>query len=231
MAHPMQESLLEAALREGIWEVGVDLRFASGKPANNKFDWEKLFKNPEDYSNPNSSANFELSPAGELIVGNLVEIVDISAPNLLAGPPSGGQRLAMYIGRALNVPVARFEKVPTEPGRKDFKYETDTDKQLILASSRIGLVEDAVTEFTSTNGLIRHISEIVSEEATGDNSSDNQIPPQVCSISAIHYRGDALTRQNVGPLFNCVIDFRVPNLLTTDHPIYQKYGKFAIGKL
>lgn len=228
MAHPMQESLLEAALREGIWEVGVDLRFASGKPANNKFDWEKLFKNPEDYSNPNSSANFELSPAGELIVGNLVEIVDISAPNLLAGPPSGGQRLAMYIGRALNVPVARFEKVPTEPGRKDFKYETDTDKQLILASSRIGLVEDAVTEFTSTNGLIRHISEVLGEEGSSDGSS---VPEQICSISAIHYRGDNQARQSVDTLFESVIDCHVPNLLTPDHPVYQKYGKFAIGKL
>jgi hypothetical protein len=231
MAHPQQEQLLESALGEGIWEVGVELQFASGKPANNKFDWEKVFKHPEDKSDPHRPENYELSPAGEIIVGNLVEIVDIGAPNLLAGPPTGGQRLAMYIGRVLNVPVARFEKVPSSPGSKDFKYESARDKELILTSSRISLVEDAVTEFTSTLGLMRHIASVLAEQDPESLNANNLTPEQIIAIYAVHYRGDDKTRQNIDVPFECIIDCHVPNLITPDNPVYQKYGKLALGSL
>lgn len=217
MAIHEQDFLIEAAFREGIWQVGIETRFASGKVANNRADWEGLFVNQEDQNNPYADQNFELTEAGKFIVPHLVEMVDVDAPDLVGGVPTGGQRFAMVVGRELTIPVVRFKKVKDEPGLKTYDFETPEDRAKLEEANQVDFIEDATTEFTSLVGL----SEL--EQGTPGEREVN--------VRAIHRRDDGTNEKELPHPIDWLIELKMPNIITPDHPTFQKWGHLAKGEL
>lgn len=208
----------EAALSEGIWQVGIDVTFASGKKANNKIDWEQVFVYQEATADPQHPRNFQLTSAGKLVVGQMAEMIDRFKPDLLAGVPTGGQRFAMAIGRELDVEVARLKKVKNEPGLKTYDYETPDEREKVEQSSRLTLVEDATSEFTSLRGAIQLVDATEGE--------------RVLEVTAIHRRDDGSNELPIDvPIDWLIADAPIPNLLTPDHPTFQRFGHLAVGQL
>lgn len=210
-----QDQIVEAAFREGIWEVGIDVTFASGKQANNKVDWERLFVNSEDRRKPANSANFEVTPAGLVVVSALLEMTDEFAPDVLVGVPSGGQRFARAVGRVLQIPTIEIMKLRNEPGHKTYQYMTGGDHVLAEGAERLFVIEDATTEMTSLSGLCDLI-----EGAHGDRE---------VAIGAVQRRDDGSNERQLPYPIDWLIELPMPNMIDRQHPTYQRWGHLAIG--
>ena len=216
MGHPNQELLFQRSLEEGIWEVNVDAVFASGDRANNKVDWSKLFLLDEDLNDVNDPLNFALSPAGELIVGTLVEVTDEFAPDLLIGVPSGGQRFATAVARVLGIQVARLKKVASQPGQKNFAFEDLYSQTLVEDSNRVAIIEDVTTKNTSLAGVLR-VPGVSQKEL---------------HLQAIQRRDDGSNELVLPFAVNWLIDkWPIPNVISSDNPTYKKWGYLALGEL
>ncbi len=219
MALAEQDFIIDAAFKEGIWRVGIDppITFASGKEANNKVDWEGLFSFPEDPSNLNAGINFELSAAGSLVAGVLLEVVDQYAPDAVGGVPTGGQRYGRWVARELGIPFIRTEKDTNEPGIKTYRFADETERAKAMDSRRLAVIEDATTEFTSLVGYLALILETPGEREVG--------------IRAIQRRDDGANELELPEAVDIewLIELAMPNMMTAEHPAFRRWGHLAVG--
>ncbi len=132
------EQIKRAVLKAGVWQFG-DYVFASGKPANNKFEMPLALKD---------------EAAKKLVLKALGELALEYEPEALWGVPSGGQEFAHEIGTQLGLPVVYLQKRETQ-GFKAVDYLLPRDRALAIRTNRLVGIEDVINEGTSITRTLR----------------------------------------------------------------------------
>jgi hypothetical protein len=174
-------------------------RFASGKVANNKLEMPEALR---------------YQPSRRLLIGRMGQVIVDHGVRLLWSIPTGGDDYADALTKefGLEAPI-RLRKVSAEPGRKVFAYNTPQDEARVLAGDKLIGVEDLTTELTSTDGAL-------------------QVPglrERTIGMVAAWRRGSPEQERDVHMPYEYAVEAPVPNIITTDHPFWQRWGHLAVG--
>lgn len=174
-------------------------RFASGKVANNKLDMPEALHHP---------------PARKLLIGRMGEVVMRYGIRQLWSVPSGGDDYADELTTDYDLlPPIRLRKVGAGPGWKTFAYATPDDEARALAADALIGVEDLTTELTSTAGGLAVAG----------------LRERTMCMMAAWRRGSPELERDVGVPVAYAIEAEVPNIITPDHPFWQRWGHLAVG--
>ncbi len=176
---------------------------------------EFVFASGEEANNKlDAEALVEHTSQYVYVLSELGRIARQWEPKALVGVPRGGQRLASDLGLMLNLPVIELEKEDTTPGRKTFRYADERDKHLAATAGPIVALEDVTSEMTSLDGMLQL----------------PELREHVVAVSAIWRRGRVETERELGVPITWLIEEPLPNVIEADHPFYQEYGLFAVGR-
>jgi orotate phosphoribosyltransferase len=130
----------DAIVRSGVLTKGHFI-FADGGHATTKLEMDCLWDH-EDHL--------------ETIVRFLAQADGLPPADIILGVPVGGQRLAseLRMRGLVSVPLARLERVPGG-AKQDFRFLTETDRQLAQSAKSIRIYEDVVTTGSSVAGVVR----------------------------------------------------------------------------
>lgn len=183
----------KAVLLADCLELGK-FKYASSQKANNKLNLDHLYEHPLHL---------------RTVLTQLGNIALRFEPDLLVGVPAGGTVLADkltddgYVG----VFTANLRKEVDEDGLKTFGYETDEDADLIMASSRIVVVEDVFNKLISTRGVL----------------ALPEIHKRAVGVVGVWDRGKHPARISADVPLEALVSQYIPNYLREKDKIYQ-YG-------
>lgn len=194
------EQARQDILTAGVWELG-EYVFAGNNEANNKLEMERLLNQPE-------KAELVLNLLGGLAIGSSFY------PDAIWGVPNGGQEFAKVLGKRLKVPVVLLakDKVNSSPGEKRFKFRSDEDEAIVDAAQNMVAVEDVTTKLTSLDGALQN----------------PKLAKKTNYIVAIWRRGTEVIERKLYVPILWIIEEPLPNIITPDHPFYQRYHDLAV---
>ncbi len=142
MGHIVRKTVLDA----GVLEIG-SFNFA-GDPegtekANNKLNFDKLFKNPT---------------ALRKVARFLGSVAALYEPQALIGIPEGGENLAEAVNlySEITLPLVLLDKDEENSTHehKLFTFRDFNDQDLLDSVKRVVIVEDVFNKFTNTRGVL-----------------------------------------------------------------------------
>jgi hypothetical protein len=157
-------------LRKGILEICFDsyeepISFASGEPANNKLDLERLSHNE--------------SLIGAVAVAAVTNLVRPHQPDLIVATPKGANWLARRVAWALGEKALLLEK---DKISKEFSYG-EHGQQSVEKSRRLVIVDDVLNHLTNTGkvyempGVAERTQAIIGVwDRNPDRVTDIQVP-------------------------------------------------------
>jgi hypothetical protein len=148
----------------------------------------------------------------EMFLSTLGALALSYEPDGLWGVPSGGQQFAIELGHMLDLPVVKLKKVSSLPGHKTFQFATPEDEVAAKKAARLAAIEDVTNEFTSLKGAL-------------DNS---ELRRKTYGVASGWRRGHHGQAHGFFMPIKWVIEAPLPNIITPDHPFYQKYGHRAV---
>ncbi len=191
----------EDILNAQTWSYGVNVTFASRKPANNKLDIERL-----------------ALPQYRAVYSNLLVamgcLVTKHEHEMLWGPPKGGQNIARHLGQILEVEVAELEMIgEDEQGFKQFGFVSTKERLKARRKKKIG-IEDASNEFTTILSCLKL----------------PEIRDGTTAIVNAWRRGEPGTEQPLpeGVVIEEVVHEPIPKIITPNHAFYQENAHRAL---
>lgn len=127
----------EALLTAGVFVEG-DFTFASGKRASLKADAEQLCSHPKQL---------------QTILGFFATHPCVQEADTLLFVPEGMRKFVTILGNELDKPVAKTIRKPGSTSKYDFIFESQTDKDLALASEKPVICEDVVSTLGSVAAI------------------------------------------------------------------------------
>lgn len=133
-------SARQAVLDAGVLVTGHFV-FADGDHARQKLEMDNLWGHPES-----------LSTVLEL----LGKAKGLPPADVIIGVPTGGQDLAAELVKRqlVSAPIARLERIPGG-GKKDFRFASPADEQLVRQAASVRIYEDVVTTLSSVAAVVK----------------------------------------------------------------------------
>lgn len=196
----IERAFLDAAFER--YDTEADGPFASGKPANNKLNADRIATGSNLYWRINYGfADWVMA-----------EFPDPSQIGCIVGLPKGGTRFAEatseVLAPAYHIPVAYLKKLPDAGEGKRFAPVTAADEVLLRNAKQIAALDDVSTEMTTLRGFLRM--------------------PQLAGTvirfcSAFHRGAPELLEEEIAPGVGCsALEARfIPNRLPQDSELWQ----------
>jgi orotate phosphoribosyltransferase len=191
-----RQEALETIIDAGVWEFG-DFAFAGGQPANNKFQMDRVLREPYQES--------VVRPLGLMALSFV--------PDVLIGVPTGGTLFAERLGEATGINVAQMSKSEDAPGSKTYDFATERDRELVVGAETVVIVEDVLNRRTSTLGMLQNVA----------------IRSRARVVVTPLDRGVKSQQKAVCIPVEAIVQEEVPDIITPDHPFFQKYSRRAIN--
>ena len=188
-------------LASGAWlkSETVDIVFSNKVDrGNNKLDMEVTIAQPAFLQH---------------VLAPLKEMVKARQPDALWGVPTGGQAIAIELGRLLKLPVMQLRKVPTPDGEKKFDVKNVIPDIFIpKRHPRLLGIEDVARKRTNLIGALK-VPEV------RDNTE---------AVIEVWRRGYPEMLPDLGVETDCLINEQIPDIITPDHPFFVRYGHYAV---
>lgn len=147
--------------------------------------------------------------ARRLLLPALCRLVASYSPDSLWGVPSGGQEFASVVGQQPALPVIQLQELGR--GKElGIEYLYPKDRALATRAYRTVGLKDVIDDGTFIVRSLRL----------------PELSEKTVAIVACWVRGILLARRSM--LVKGVVEEPVPNLISSSHPFYQRYGHFAV---
>lgn len=178
----------DAVTRSGVLTTGHFI-FADGEHATTKLEMDRLWDYEEHL---------------ETILRLLAQGDGLPPADIILGVPIGGQRLTseLHMRELVPIPLVRLERVPGGV-KQDFRFLTETDRQLAEGAKSVRIYEDVVTTGSSIAGVVRLL-----------NPSRQEI-----HALSIWRRGEIKERYAQGVTHHFLVEEPVPNYSPEQCPV------------